>query len=404
MTVKIKLRPSPDLLYEVILWALLLYGGGYLMLEPFNIIVPIALFVLLLINVTKRRVTFALKDIRLLFLMLSYIMFLYAYHSFMGASIRTYVNIGIGVVNVFFFNKIINNRVRFIYLYEKVMLFICAYSCIFYGLNWFFGFTYTKPMTVSLYKLWMGQNIKSITRNSGPFWEPGIFQIYIVIALYFALFLFKDKHGKFPLQYVLIYGITILTTISTTGYLIMGGLLLWKYVSITRANRKMQVKVTMFFLIPAVSLVVSAIILSTPAVAKKFQPNNGSLIIRSSEVAETIPIIRDSGMFGKGANTIARQSLMIRHGIGGVGGDGTTNSVGYSELASIHGWVTLLIFMLRILHVCRICFKEQWLLLYGIMLVTWTTGAVMLIPLYYFFFIGFEVSDSIQSLTNGEAI
>lgn len=400
VTRKSKLKLTSDLFYGIVLWVLLIYGGGYLSyVEPLNIILPIVSFVALLIHFIYKHIRISPKELCMLFFIFVYIMLLYIYHSYLGASFSTYANIVLSIGAVFIFNKLLNDRNKFIALFEKVMLFICIYSCICFTLNLIFNFTASTPMLGSLYKLWMGQNIKIYSRNSGPFWEPGIFQIYIVIALYFSLFYFKNKNGKFPLFYVIVFGVTILTTISTTGYLIMGVLLLWKYVSISRSTKTKQLKLAVLFLIPVVFISVITVILSTPAVADKFQANNGSFNIRSYEVAEAIPIIRDSGMFGKGANTLARRTLMINHGIGG---NGDTNSVGYSSVASMYGWVTLLLSMLRILFSCRNNFREQWVLLYGIMLITWTTGAVMTIPLYYFFLIGFNRDSLHHSAENDE--
>lgn len=401
MTRKLKLKRTSDLFYGIVLWSLLLYGGGYLSyVEPLNIILPIALFVVLFIHLLYKCIRITPKELCMIFFIFVYIMLLYIYHSFLGATFNTYVNIVLSIGVVFLFNKIINDRNRFIALFEKVMLFICIYSCICFALNLIFNFTASTPMLGSLYKIWMGQNIRVLARNSGPFWEPGIFQIYINIALYFAMFFLKDKNGKFPLFYVFVFGITILTTISTTGYIIMSGLLFWKYISVIRSTQKSHMRISMIFLIPIVLLVGSAILLSTPAVADKFQANNQSFVIRSSDVAAVIPIICEAGPFGKGANTAARVNLMIRF----TGGDGLHNSVGYSSNASMYGWLTLLLFMLRIMFVCRKNFKKQWLVLYGIMLISWTTGAVMAIPLYYFFLIGFSRDILPQPITNDEAI
>ncbi len=58
-------------------------------------------------------------------------------------------------------------------------------------------------------------------RNTGLFWEPGAFQIYIVIA--FLLDLLRCE--KPNLKRLIVYSITILTTFSTTGILCLG--LLW---------------------------------------------------------------------------------------------------------------------------------------------------------------------------------
>jgi hypothetical protein len=59
-------------------------------------------------------------------------------------------------------------------------------------------------------------NSSLLNRNFGPFWEPGVFQMYLNIALLFLLFL-DNKKGKGRLIFLFI--ICILTTFSTTGYL-----------------------------------------------------------------------------------------------------------------------------------------------------------------------------------------
>lgn len=56
-----------------------------------------------------------------------------------------------------------------------------------------------------------------LVRNYGPFWEPGVFQIYLVIALIFSLFL----SSKINYIDCIIFGVTILTTFSTAGYIVL---------------------------------------------------------------------------------------------------------------------------------------------------------------------------------------
>lgn len=50
-------------------------------------------------------------------------------------------------------------------------------------------------------------------RNWGPFWEPGVFQAYLIVALIIDLFLLKNKK---PYN-LLIFSVTIYSTFSTTG-------------------------------------------------------------------------------------------------------------------------------------------------------------------------------------------
>lgn len=50
-------------------------------------------------------------------------------------------------------------------------------------------------------------------RNFGPFWEPGTYQAYLFIALFFSMFM----HSRYKKLYSILFTITILTTFSTTG-------------------------------------------------------------------------------------------------------------------------------------------------------------------------------------------
>jgi len=53
-----------------------------------------------------------------------------------------------------------------------------------------------------------------LIRSSGIFWEPGAFAIYLSIALLFQLFYLNTNIKK-----VILYGICLFTTFSTTGYI-----------------------------------------------------------------------------------------------------------------------------------------------------------------------------------------
>lgn len=57
-----------------------------------------------------------------------------------------------------------------------------------------------------------------VIRNSGPFWEPGRFTIYITLALAIVLFYFKESITS---KRSLVLILTNITTFSTTGYVAM---------------------------------------------------------------------------------------------------------------------------------------------------------------------------------------
>lgn len=75
----------------------------------------------------------------------------------------------------------------------------------------------------TLYIFSIPQSFDGIIRNSGPFWEPGRFTIYITLAL--AINLFNNEESLLSKRNVILI-LTNITTFSTTGYLAMGVLLI----------------------------------------------------------------------------------------------------------------------------------------------------------------------------------
>ena len=71
-----------------------------------------------------------------------------------------------------------------------------------------------------------------LVRNWGIFWEPGAFQSYLCMALLLDLFFLKDRKPYF----MILFAITILSTLSTTGIICLA-LILFLYI-ITMHGRK----------------------------------------------------------------------------------------------------------------------------------------------------------------------
>lgn len=58
-------------------------------------------------------------------------------------------------------------------------------------------------------------------RNCGPFWEPGAYQGFLNLALWFELTMKQLRDGFFKFR-VVVFLISIVTTVSTGGYIVMG--------------------------------------------------------------------------------------------------------------------------------------------------------------------------------------
>jgi len=85
------------------------------------------------------------------------------------------------------------------------------------------NFTYTTNVVDTLYVFSVPKDVSGVIRNSGPFWEPGRFTIFITIAL--AINIFKHRESMFSKRNIVLL-LTNITTFSTTGYVAMGVLII----------------------------------------------------------------------------------------------------------------------------------------------------------------------------------
>lgn len=118
---------------------------------------------------------------------------------------------------------------KFVKGYIEVMFMLALISLPFFIYNMYRGYIPGIPfseigVSLGLYTEIFGDGLILIKRNSGMFWEPGAFQGYLNIAIYFAL-LQPNLKRKFLKVVVLI--IAVLTTKSTTGYFVVFLILLY---------------------------------------------------------------------------------------------------------------------------------------------------------------------------------
>ena len=127
---------------------------------------------------------------------------------------------------------------KFALTYLRVMLFICVFNLILYISNvYLFQFSQSLPSFLPDLASWDNYTFKnyifyfapigfegssvshsSFIRNIGIFWEGGAYQYFLNIALILSLYVKKNPIFSFPNW---IFVVSIITTFSTTGYLIM---------------------------------------------------------------------------------------------------------------------------------------------------------------------------------------
>lgn len=155
---------------------------------------------------------------------------------------------------------------KFINYYKKILYFFCIVSLICFTLNCLgivipyikinssgidggqvirvSSFIYTQLYDVE-------HNLGLTLRNCGPFWEPGAFQGFINLALLFELYSLRSSNLLFSKESI-IYIISILTTLSTGGYVTMFFIIGYYIIQ----SRKISISIKLLFI--SVTLIIFA--------------------------------------------------------------------------------------------------------------------------------------------------
>ncbi|MBU3878753.1 O-antigen ligase family protein [Faecalicatena sp. AGMB00832] len=155
-------------------------------------------------------------------------------------------------------------------------------------------------------------------RNAGPFWEPGAFQGYIILAI---LFIFNKRKlkGNYPVLAILAF--TVLTTMSTAGYILLGIMFAYFVVLYSQESNKKS-KDLIFTIIKIVLLLAIAVvaiqyILTSNTVTNKFMSSNESYARRLLDIVSSWDIVVKRPLFGYGIMSVKLVSVWNSFGMTG---------------------------------------------------------------------------------------
>lgn len=168
-------------------------------------------------------------------------------------------------------------------------------------------------ISLGLSNLFVGDGSQFV-RNWGPFWEPGVFQCYLNIAL---LFLGIEEIKSKPRMLVLI--IAIVSTFSTTGFICLGGvLLIILFTEKPTEIQKNKLWIVMLFLI-GVAVVIQNSSLREILFSKFTRTSSSFESFRSRylSVCANLYVIKQSPIWGVGVSGISKLygTFMNRLGI-----------------------------------------------------------------------------------------
>ena len=185
------------------------------------------------------------------------------------------------------------------------------------------GYDWQTRFGYSFFYTW-GWNGTIFTRNSGPFWEAGAFQGFILLALLMLLYdvdkgMIKGQRRKW---FFLLFVITIMTTGSTTGYILLVAVLFtqWKQVKALFSELPSRMKYISVVLI--VFTVVVFIVQSGNISEKFYGQDTESTAIRYSDIVNGIKMWTKNPGLGLGV-TSQMQSVKAMFGV---------NPVSYTHL------------------------------------------------------------------------
>lgn len=224
-------------------------------------------------------------------------------------------------------------------------------------------------------------NLNGTIRNAGVFWEPGAYQIFLNLALFFQLekFGFRVFGRNIPKKHSLIVGLLVLTvisTMSTNGFILLMINCLMAYFATTKSMKKQNkvwIGIPLFF----IALVLGIKIISSDIVVGKFTGtgNIASTNTRMNDILGSIEIIGLHPM-GLGHGTQLYYNTLAEHFI-------INNSTGILSTVCQLGVIYGVMFLVRIFLFAKKYIKKHWLIYFLIVFIAGLTENFYAYPIYF---------------------
>ncbi|MDD9148846.1 hypothetical protein OYT88_09815 [Sporolactobacillus sp. CQH2019] len=213
------------------------------------------------------------------------------------------------------------------------------------------GYDWTVSFGYSMFYTW-GRAGTIYNRNSGPFWEPGAFLGFIMIAFFMLLYECDEKELKHRKLYFVLFVITMLTTQSTTGYILMILIFLSQWNQIQKIFGRMN-KVLKYLMITIIAVTTILVIFQTGNISGKLSgASSASATIRSSDFSGGLKLILKSGIIGLGETATKEANKQIA-------GVGVDDSIGLFAMAYTYGIMFAIIYIFNAFKGIKRFFKPD---------------------------------------------
>lgn len=242
--IRLTRRKKDTLLDYLLIYAMLLCTSGfYFHSKSLAYTVPaiVAVIAVLFHNIEVKKRIFIITGILLLNAFFSSVIG--------GDELRTILFLVIAISSAFIISSVYSKQ-EYIDIFVNLIFVLCICSIIIFTITfistsfvsrfprlydgnssaYFLGITFIRPAT-----RWVAM------RNQSIFWEPGVFQTYIVLAFMFEI----SVYGKRRTSRIVTFVIALVTTMSTTGYIALFiSIVIW----LLEVNHKKRTKILRFLI------------------------------------------------------------------------------------------------------------------------------------------------------------
>lgn len=233
-------------------------------------------------------------------------------------------------------------------------------------------------------------------RNFGIFREPGVFQVYIIIA--FILHLYNITPNK--ISHIFVYVIGVILTFSTTGYLALASLMLLYLIKKNKdvKARNKKIIIILFFIFGLIYMAFQTTLLSSEGIIfNKFSNmKRHTTIARFASFSSNFEIWIKYPIFGAGLKTVGEQFSILTYFKYGYATEHNTNTL-MNELAT-YGIIYTFVFVIGFYKFIKKTTQnkiEQALILLTLFLLSCGEKLTFSPIIYIFIFYGFKKKENI---------
>lgn len=245
---------------------------------------------------------------------------------------------------------------RFAVLFEKIMFFLTLVSVVGMAVaavsrtvfSLFPMFTNSANTTFHNAIIFMLPTSSLMFRNFGIFREPGVFQVYIIVALIFHLY----YSGRNKTSHLVIYILGVILTFSTTGYIALAVALILYLIKDNKVDNK-KIATVVLLVIGLLLLVTQTTLLSKEGIIfnKFFNTNRHTTIARFSSITSNIEIWMQSPIWGAGLQKVNDLFPILSYQKYGYASEHNTNTL-LNELAS-YGIIYVVFLVIGYIKFCK---------------------------------------------------